>query len=241
MPWHWAMAAIHINHALSLPHHLGQSASTWLNSLTTLILRSPFPYKFIQLKSRDSPRPHMSKFSLCCPADAESVYFSAADSKSLKKRQCLCVYVYGKASKCNGFVGTQLAVLLFELKEHFEQTRSPSPFLPWCFIKMSRSNKLHQSDSNHPQKRTTLMWGILLLGSHSVRWVVNKKKVFELSLFPKLLVVDKRRVTGPCFFVNLHWPQHVIDVAGSVPAVLGEGGLLNSWQGLASGYLDKLS
>lgn len=155
-------------------------------------------------------------------------------------------------------MGTQLAVLLFELKYHFDQTCNPSPFLPWWFIKMSRPDKpqkvyitvsapkrlcwrakvihiIPRKESNKHKKKT------LLLRSHSVWWVVNEKKVFELRLFPKLLFVGKRRMRIPCFFINLCWPQHVINVVGSAPVVLGEGGLLNFWQGLVGGYMDQLS
>lgn len=81
----------------------------------------------------------MSRFSLFCPADAWSVYFSAADSRSLKKGNVfMCVYV--KASNRNGFVVTQLSLLLFELKEHFSPNLESQPLFAVVFYQDIKIN-----------------------------------------------------------------------------------------------------
>lgn len=172
VPWHWAKAANPFNCALSLPRHLGQSTSTWLNSLT--VLGSSFLYKLIQLKSHDCSWLHTSRFSLHSPAVAKNVYFSTVDSKSLEvgnvfvctpmEKQVIVIHLWGL--HC-------LFLTPCSLNSSSILTKSGIP-TPFCHGDLSRwyqATKIlwwRTKVTNNPQKRTLLTWGTLLLGSYSV-------------------------------------------------------------------------
>lgn len=142
VPWHWATAATLFNCVLSLPHHLGQSTSAWLNLLT--VWGSPFLFKInpseILWLFMAAHKQILPLFPSKCQ---ECLFYNCRQQKS-ESSQCLCAHAYGKKSNCDTFVRTPLAgfdSMQFKFKQHFDQTWNPNSFLPWWLIKTSRFEK----------------------------------------------------------------------------------------------------